>query len=92
MPAGYKVFLHFDQPASRFHGDHEPLGGKYPTQYWLPGDYIVDTHEVEIPLITTPSGVYTIYMGFWLGEGRLKVVEGANDGVNRVQLGTLKVR
>lgn len=92
MPAGYKVFLHFDQPANRFHGDHDPLGGKYPTQYWLPGDYIVDTHEVEIPLITTPSGVYTIYMGFWLGEGRLKVVEGPNDGVNRVQLGTVRVR
>jgi len=92
MPSGYKLFLHFDQPANRFHGDHEPLDGKYPTQYWLPGDYIVDPHDVEIPLITTPSGRYTIYVGFWLGSQRLKVIEGPNDGVNRVRLGTLRVR
>jgi 4-amino-4-deoxy-L-arabinose transferase-like glycosyltransferase len=92
MPAGYKIFIHFDQPANRFHGDHDPLDGKLPTQYWLPGDYIVDPHDVEIPLITTPSGPYTMYMGFWLGEGRLKVIQGPNDGVNRVQLGTLRVR
>jgi hypothetical protein len=92
MPSGYKIFLHFDQPAHRFHGDHIPLDGKLATQYWLPGDYIVDTHKVEIPLITTPGGTYTIYMGFWLGSQRLKVVEGPNDGVNRVKLGTIRVR
>lgn len=92
VPAGYKLFIHFDQPAHRFHGDHEPLAGKLPTQYWLPGDYIVDPHQVDIPLITTPGGDYTMYMGFWLGSQRLKVVEGPNDGVNRVRLGTLRVR
>ena len=92
MPSGYKLFIHFDQPAHRFHGDHKPLGGKYPTQYWLPGDFIIDPHEVEIPLLTTPSGTYKIYAGFWLGSKRLKVTEGPNDGVNRVLLGTLRVR
>jgi hypothetical protein len=92
MPSGYKIFIHFDQPANRFHGDHQPLDGKYPTQYWLPGDYIVDPHDVEIPFITTPSGRYTMYMGFWLGSKRLKVTEGPQDGVNRVRLGTLRVR
>jgi len=92
MPSGYKLFIHFDQPANRFHGDHQPLGGKYPTEYWLPGDYIVDPHEVEIPIITTPSGNYTMLMGFWLGSQRLKVIDGPNDGVNRVTLGTLRVR
>jgi len=92
MPSGYKIFIHFDQPANRFHGDHQPLDGKYPTQYWLPGDYIVDPHDVEIPFITTPSGRYTMYMGFWLGSQRLKVTEGPQDGVNRVRLGTLRVR
>jgi hypothetical protein len=92
MPGGYKLFIHFDQPANRFHGDHEPLGGKYPTQYWLPGDYIVDHHDVDIPFITTPAGPYQMYMGFWLGESRLKIVEGPNDGVNRVPLGNLRVR
>ena len=92
LPSGYKLFLHFDKPASRFHGDHEPLGGKYPTQYWLPGDYITDPHEIELPLLTTGAGVYTIYGGFWLGSKRLKVVEGPNDGVNRVKIGRVRVR
>ena len=92
LPAGYKLFVHFDQPASRFHGDHEPLGGKYPTQYWLPGDFVVDPHEVEIPILTTPGGDYQIYVGFWQGDNRLKVTEGPNDGVNRVPVGVLVVR
>jgi hypothetical protein len=92
MPSGYKIFMHFDKPASRFHGDHKPLGEMYPTQYWLAGDYIVDKHEIELPLLTTSPGVYTIYTGFWLGDKRLKVVEGPNDGSNRVRLGRIQVR
>ncbi|MCA9668857.1 MAG: glycosyltransferase family 39 protein [Myxococcales bacterium] len=92
VPAGYKIFIHFDQPAHRFHGDHDPLGGKYPTQYWLPGDYIIDPHDVEIPLLTTPSGRYKIYMGFWRGSTRLKVLKGPKDRHNRAILGNLRVR
>ena len=92
MPSGYKIFIHFDQPAHRFHGDHKPLDGKYPTQYWLPGDYIVDPKEVDLPLLTTPTGWYTIYTGFWLGSKRLKIVAGPNDGVNRARIGRLRVR
>ena len=92
VPSNYKLFLHFDKPASRFHGDHKPLDGKYATQYWLPGDYITDVHEIDIPLLTTTPGVYTIYMGFWLGSKRLKVTKGPNDGANRVILGRMRVR
>lgn len=92
MPSGYKIFIHFDQPSSRFHGDHVPLGGKFPTEYWMPGDYIVDPHKVDIPLLTTSSGLYKMYMGFWLGENRIKVIEGPNDGSNRSPIGTLRVR
>ena len=93
MPSQYKIFVHFDQPASRFHGDHKPLGGKFPTEYWMPGDYIVDPHDVEIPMITTPSGTYTMYMGFWLGSTRLKLTDpNHHDGVNRVNLGRVRVK
>lgn len=91
MPAGYKIFIHFDQPAHRFHGDHEPLDGKLPTQYWFPGDYIEDPYVVETSQLTGSSGPYTIYMGFWRGESRIKVIKGPNDGVNRVRIGTLNV-
>ncbi|MFH1131616.1 MAG: glycosyltransferase family 39 protein [Pseudomonadota bacterium] len=92
MPSNYKVFIHFDQPASRFHGDHVPLDGKYPTQYWLPGDFIIDHYDVDLPILTTPSGTYTMNMGFWLGSERMKVLSGPADSSNRVRLGTLRVR
>ncbi|MCB9557239.1 MAG: glycosyltransferase family 39 protein [Deltaproteobacteria bacterium] len=91
VPAGFKLFVHFDKPAHRFHGDHEPLQGRFATQYWLPGDYIVDTHEVPIPRLTTPTGVYQVLTGFWQGERRLKVTAGPHDGENRVRLGKLVV-
>jgi len=92
MPSGYKIFIHFDQPANRFHGDHVPLGGKFPTEYWMPGDYIVDPHKIDIPIFTTPSGIYKMYMGFWLGNDRIKIIEGPNDGSNRSPIGDLRVR
>ncbi|MBK8481906.1 MAG: glycosyltransferase family 39 protein [Proteobacteria bacterium] len=88
----YKLFIHFDAPDNRFHGDHEPLAGKYPTQHWLAGDFIVDRHEVELPLLTTVSGTYAIWAGFWLGEQRLKVISGPSDGANRVRIATVTVR
>ena len=92
MPSGWKLFIHFDQPSFRFHGDHLPLDGKYATQHWLAGDYITDEVEIDVPVLSTPSGTYHVFGGFWLGESRLKIIEGPNDGTNRVPLGTLRVR
>ena len=67
-PAGYKIFVHFDAPGSpRLLGDHAPLDGAFPTSHWLPGEYIKDLVEVDVPLMTTPAGSYTLYMGFWPG-------------------------
>jgi hypothetical protein len=92
-PSGYKIFLHFDGPGTRFNGDHVPLDGKFPTTLWSPGDYITDPYEMMAERATTPKGQYTIWMGFWPGgDGkRIPVVSGPNDGNNRVRLGTVKV-
>ena len=48
------------------------------TSFWLPGEYVRDHYETDVPLMTTPAGTYTVYMGFWPGgEGkRLKVTQG----------------
>jgi dolichyl-phosphate-mannose-protein mannosyltransferase len=92
LPAGWKLFVHFDGPAYRLIGDHSPL---IPTQYWSRGDYIVDEHDVEVPRMTTPKGRYTAYVGFWPGgysDKRLAVVQGPSDGAGRVRLGTLVIR
>jgi hypothetical protein len=94
-PAGYKIFVHFDGPAApRVIGDHDPLNKTFPTSSWLPGEYVRDHYETDAPLMTTPAGTYTVFMGFWPGgEGkRLHVTQGTNDGADRVRLGTLEIK
>jgi hypothetical protein len=91
-PPGFKVFVHFDGPGGRIHGDHEPLKGRLPTQLWIPGDYLVDPHEIDLPLLTTAGGIYQVYLGFWNGPRRLRVEQGPDDGDNRVRLGTLQIK
>jgi hypothetical protein len=94
-PGGLKIFVHFDGPAApRVIGDHDPLGKAFPTSFWLPGEYIRDRHEVDVPLMTTPAGTYTVFVGFWPGgEGkRLKVTQGPNDGSDRIRLGTIEIK
>jgi hypothetical protein len=96
-PAGFMIFAHFDplEPgAPRLLGDHPAVGGTFPTTHWLPGEYIRDTFEVDVPLMTTPAGTYTVLVGFWPGgEGkRLKITAGRNDGADRARLGTIEIR
>lgn len=94
-PGGYKIFVHFDGgSAPRLIGDHDPVGKTFPTSYWLPGEYIRDRFDVDVPLMTTPSGTYTLLVGFWPGgEGkRLKITAGPNDGSDRVRIGTLEIK
>ena len=93
--AGFKIFVHFDGPATpRVIGDHDPVGKAFPTSNWLPGEYIRDFYEVEVPLMTTPAGTYQIFMGFWPGgDGRRwKITQGPNDGVDRLHLGSIEVK
>jgi hypothetical protein len=92
---GFRIFVHFDAPNEpRLLGDHAPLGGTFPTDYWLPGEYIRDTYDVDVPLMTTPAGRYTLLIGFWPGgEGkRLKITSGPNDGGDRTQVGFIEIK
>ena len=60
----------------------------------MPGEYIRDTYDVDVPLMTTPAGKYTLLMGFWPGgEGkRLKITAGHNDGSDRTQVGFIEIK
>jgi hypothetical protein len=94
-PGGFHIFVHFDIPSEpRLIGDHLPLNGTFATDHWLPGEYIRDTYDVEVPLMTTPAGTYTLLVGFWPGgEGkRLKITSGSNDGADRARLGTIEIK
>jgi hypothetical protein len=88
----YKVFLHFDGPGARVNGDHVPLDGKFPTQFWTPGTYVIDEYLLKPDRATQPSGVFQLFFGLFSGDHRLKVKEGASDGENRVRLGNVKVK
>jgi hypothetical protein len=92
---GFRIFVHFDAPGEpRLLGDHALLNGTFPTDYWLPGEYIRDSYDVDVPLMTTPAGRYTLLIGFWPGgEGkRLKITAGPNDGGDRTQVGFIEIK
>ncbi len=87
----YKVFLHFDGPNSRINGDHVPLDGRFPTQFWTVGTYVTDEYMLKPERATQPTGNYQLFFGLFTGDHRLKVKEGAADGENRVRLGVVGV-
>lgn len=87
----YQVFLHLDADNQRINGDHDPVDGKYPVRLWDEGDVILDRQEISIPA-TSPAGLYTLYVGMYRGESRLKVTEGPHDPVDRIRAGTIRVQ
>lgn len=87
----WEAFIHIDGYHRRHNGDHKPCSGKYPMSRWVTGDLIIDDYEFTLEPNFT-SGDYTIYFGFWLGEGRMKVKSGPNDGDNRINGGALRIR
>jgi 4-amino-4-deoxy-L-arabinose transferase-like glycosyltransferase len=91
VPGNYRIFVHIDAPGARVGGDHDPIGGKYPVRLWRPGDIIVDEQRIHVPA-NTASGTYTIFVGFYSGDTRLPIKEGARDDVNRANAGVLRIR
>jgi 4-amino-4-deoxy-L-arabinose transferase-like glycosyltransferase len=86
----WEAFIHIDGYHRRHNGDHKPMNGKYPMALWLPGDLLVDDHEFKLEPNFTP-GTYSIYFGLFVGDTRLKVKSGPNDGDNRINGGPLRV-
>ena len=86
----WEAFIHIDGYHRRHNGDHKVMNGKYPMSLWLPGDLLVDDHEFKLEPNFTP-GTYQIYFGLFVGDTRLKVKSGPNDGDNRINGGSLRV-
>jgi hypothetical protein len=87
----YQAFLHVDAEGQRINGDHEPVDGMYPVRLWTQGDIVVDRQKVSVPA-TNPPGKYTMYVGFFRGESRLKVLSGPKDDADRVNAGPIQIR
>jgi hypothetical protein len=91
VPTEWEAFIHIDGYRRRHNGDHKPLDGKYPFSLWLPGDLIVDDYEFKLEPNFSP-GNYTVYFGLFVGDTRMKVKSGPNDGDNRINGGSLRVQ
>jgi hypothetical protein len=87
----YQAFLHVDAEGQRINGDHEPVDGLYPVRLWTQGDIVVDRQKVSVPA-TNPPGKYMMYIGFFRGESRMKVLSGPKDEADRVIAGTIQIR
>ena len=91
----WRVFVHVDGFGHEFYrinGDHEPLGGLYPTDRWLAGDIVRDKVKLRVPFEYRP-GEFTLYLGFYSGEPRMAVLPGfPQDGANRVRAGVINIR
>jgi hypothetical protein len=92
VSGAWKIFVHLDGAGSRINGDHVPLEGRFPTQYWVPGYFITDEHMIRPDRATEADGYHQLFMGLWMGADRMKIVSGAQDGENRAKLGGLQVR
>lgn len=91
----WMIFVHIDAKngAYRIHGDHFPVRGKYQTTLWQPGDFIADDWNTVVPR-DAASGVYDVWIGFYIGEERLEWSGGnttAHDGKNRVRVGSIVI-
>ncbi len=91
----WKIFVHFDGGGMRFQGDHDPIKGRCGTSYWQPGDYIVDTFEVEAGGLTYKKTAYRTWIGLFVGSAgnwtNMKVISGEHDENNRVAVGSVQV-
>ncbi len=90
----YMVFVHGDYSITaghRINRDHLPMRGFYPTSEWQPGEVIRDQWTLVVPL-KYPFKGFTLWVGFFLGDKRLKLVNNANsDGHHRIKGPYIKV-
>lgn len=87
----WHVFVHLDDASGtgeRIHAEHDPVGGRFPTDAWRPGDLIADPFS-----ITAGRSPLHLFLGFYSqGESRLTLNSagrGRDDGSNRLYAGTL---
>ncbi|MDD5309300.1 MAG: hypothetical protein PHU25_18450 [Deltaproteobacteria bacterium] len=88
--AAFKFFVHMDGAGSRINGDHDPIGGMYPTTEWRAADYLKDVYKGKVPLYQG-DGRYTVWTGLFKGGQRLKIDSDAGGDSTRARLGTLEL-
>lgn len=89
----WHIFVHLDDASGtreRIHAEHDPAGGRFPTDAWKPGDFIADSFA-----FVAQSHPLLLYLGFYSqGENRLPLTtpgRGRDDGNSRLLAGVLPV-
>ena len=87
----WHIFVHLDDAGGsgeRIHAEHDPAGGRFPTDAWKAGDLIADSFT-----FVAGRNPLMLYLGFYSqGENRLplnSVGRGRDDGNNRLLAGLL---
>jgi hypothetical protein len=93
MPKDLNFFVHVRGSGHQFPADHVPGDWMYPADRWQPGQIVEDRILFQIPPESMLAGSYDVLIGAYRRSNgaRLPVVEGPNDGENRIALGTLEV-
>ena len=58
----WHIFVHLDDATGtgeRIHAEHDPAGGRFPTDAWQPGDFIADSFS-----FVAPRNPILMYLGF----------------------------
>ena len=89
----WRIFVHLDDATGtgeRFHAEHEPAGGRFPTDAWKAGDVIADSF-----VFVAGRNPLMLFLGFYSqGENRLPLNSpgrGRDDGNNRLLAGVLPI-
>jgi len=98
MDVPYTVFVHLLDPAGQVlaQDNSEPASGRRATSGWVPGEYVIDAHDITLPAELAP-GDYVIEVGMYdagaRGQPRLAIGGSENHGTtDRVIFGPIKVR
>ncbi len=90
MAESYRVFVHLLATDGSLvaQSDGIPANWTRPTTGWLPGEYVIDSHQLPLPA-NLPPGVYTLTAGMYQpGSPRLITP----DGADAITLTTFTVR
>lgn len=92
LPADTFFFLHLTRPAAQVAYDHLPGDWLYPADRWKPGQIIEDRVLFQVPFGVEP-GTYQLYLGVYNRSTsvRLDVVDGTDDGTDRIYLGEVTI-
>ena len=89
----WHIFVHLDDATGtggRIHAEHDPAGGRFPTDAWKTGDLIADSFS-----FVPGANPLLLFLGLYTeGENRLALTSpgrGRDDGNNRLLVGVLPI-